>query len=290
MHGVKKVRLLIVLMILSIFLAGCVQQAEVSVSEVEKNVPGILNYVLRGEKGSINVELNSELKQHLADIPREYPCSPICPPETKIQQGFLDDKKQESYLINLVEQIKSKTDNKDDQVRIAVSLVQHISYDAITAERYFSDFGNYAKTMPRRYPYEVLYDNTGVCAEKARLLAFILRELGYGVVLFEFEHESHMTVGIKCDAHDFMGTGYCFIETTKPIIMTHKVPLATFEGDVNIVSYPKVITIKDGLSFDVSEEFNDAQELKRIISNEVVSREDYNKFLELRNKYNLFVV
>ena len=283
-------RLFIVLIIFSIFLTGCVQLHSEIVSEVEENIPGVFNYVLRGEKGSVNIELNSELKQYLAGISREYPCSPVCPPEIKIQQGFLDDKKQKSYLIDLVEQIKSKTDNKDDQARIAVSLVQHISYDAITAERYFSDFGNYARLMPKRYPYEVLYDNTGVCEEKARLLAFILRELGYGVVLFEFEHESHMAVGIKCESHDFKGTGYCFIETTKPTIITHKVSLSTFEGNIEISSYPKVIIIKDGPNFDSSEEFNDKKELKRIIINEVVSEKDYNKFLELRNKYDLFVI
>jgi len=37
----------------------------------------------------------------------------------------------------------------------------------------------------------VLYEDKGVCGEKSLLLAYLLRELGYGVVLFEFKPENH---------------------------------------------------------------------------------------------------
>ena len=98
----------------------------------------------------------------------------------------------------------------DDQARIAISLVQQIPYD-------WQTFG-----LENRYPYEVIYDNTGVCEEKSRLLAFLLRDLGFDVVLFSFESENHMAVGIMCPVqYSYKNTGYCFVETTEPTMITY---------------------------------------------------------------------
>ena len=89
-------------------------------------------------------------------------------------------------------------------------------------------FGNSNKTIKvsrgeldyARYPYEVLYDEKGVCGEKSELLAFILREMGYGVAFFYYPPENHEAIGIKCPKRHSVGrTGYCLIETTGPSIM-----------------------------------------------------------------------
>lgn len=102
---------------------------------------------------------------------------------------------QKNSLNELVRQIKLLTANKDDQARIAISLVQNIPYD-------YSKLGTVSTNV--RYPYEVLYENTGICEEKSLLLTYLLRELGYGIVLFEFKQENHMAVGIKSPLHILM--------------------------------------------------------------------------------------
>ena len=149
----------------------------------------------------------------------------------------------------MVTSIKSKTSNNDDQARIAINLVQQIPYD-------YS--GLYSTSSRERSPYEVLYDNKGVCGEKSKLLAYLLRELGYGVVLFEFSSQNHMAVGIKSPSqYDFKNSGYAFIESTSPTIPTDS------EGDYvgvrKLTSTPQIIQISDGSSFSsISEEYQDS--------------------------------
>jgi len=54
-----------------------------------------------------------------------------------------------------------------------------------------------------RYPYQTLYDNKGICTEKAYLASAIIGKMGYGTSLFEFKWKDkeigHMTLGLKVD-------------------------------------------------------------------------------------------
>jgi len=237
-------------------------------------------YVVRGEKGEIEFTVYLGLKNYLSGLPRYYICNPDCPSDSEIQLRFLDDPQQRKMLMNLVNKIKSKTNESDEQVRIAVSLVQKIPYDW---EGFQTD-SDYI-----RYPYEVLYDNRGVCAEKSRLLAFTLRELGYGVVLFEYSAENHMAVGIKCPVeYSYKKSGYCFIESTSPTIITDS------EGDYigagKLSSTPIVIKISDGKSFDsVFEEYNDAKEWNSIYNDNgpILDSYTYSRWVYLVKKYGI---
>ena len=75
-----------------------------------------------------------------------------------------------------------------------------------------------------KYPYEILYENKGVCSDKSRLLACLLKELGFGCVLFVYNSENHEAVGIKCPIPD------------------------------------EVVHVYDGIAFNsILEEYNDAQ-------------------------------
>lgn len=111
-----------------------------------------------------------------------------------------------------------------------------------------------------RYPYETLYLGRGVCADRSVLLAALLDELGFGVALFEFEAESHIAVGLACPAgFDYRGTGYAFIESTSPTIITDG------EGEyVNagrLRSMPEAILIAEGEVFaSIEVEAKDARE------------------------------
>jgi len=161
------------------------------------------------------------------------------PPTTKdFILRNLDNEVQDYYLSPLVNKIKNKTDNKNEQVRIAISLVQSIPYD----------WGAFrTNNIEGRYPYEVIYDMTGVCMEKSDLLAYLLRELDFGVVIFEFEIESHRAVGILCNNGNY-NTDYCFIESTD-YYPVGSIP-ANYVGGVNIRNaVPEIIFISEGYKY-----------------------------------------
>jgi hypothetical protein len=96
--------------------------------------------------------------------------------------------------------------NEDQTLELAVSFIQAIPYDEARAK---TDL-----THPR-YPYEVLYENTGICSDKTLLTVSVLRELGYGAGVFMWDKEQHMAAAVACpNEHSNYGTGYCIVETT----------------------------------------------------------------------------
>ena len=254
--------------------------------ELESNPENIsLKYVLRGKMNYIQFTVYGGVNKYLSNIPRYityYEGEPK--PTTKdFVMKYLNDEIQSEYLKPLAKEIEKITSNKDDQARIAISLVQHIPYDW---EGYVS------KNLESRYPYEVIYDNKGVCGEKSLLLAFLLRELGFGVVLFNFEVENHTAVGIKCPTqYSYRNTGYCFIETTRPTIITDC--QEEYVGVGKLTSTPEIIHVCDGISFNsVSEEYKDAQEWIRInelseSSGGYLDQYNYNRYNRLVNKYGI---
>lgn len=241
-------------------------------------------YVLRGTHSQIPYIVYGGMNDHLKSLPRYivYRMDKSPPTEMDFIMKDLDNKEQKPFIDPLVKEIENITSNKDDQARIAISLVQNIDYDSE---------GLKTGDIKGKYPYEVLYTGCGVCSEKSELLTYMLRELGYGVVIFRFEAETHDAVGIKCPPqYSYMDTGYCFVESTSPSIITYS------SGDYSVVgnsttkltSLPKKLEICDGNSFDsVSEEYKDAKTLDSIGTGKVLDEETYNKWLSLVNKYGI---
>ncbi len=116
---------------------------------VSKSFP----YVLRGEQGTLNLTLYEGVSREIA---KEDPYSYVGEKDRYMKFIYLPV--QEPFLIPLVDAIRGKTNDPDDQVRIAVSLVQQIPYD-----QEMLDSG----TLEIRYPYQTLFDNRGVCCEKS---------------------------------------------------------------------------------------------------------------------------
>jgi len=139
----------------------------------------------------------------------------------------IDNAVQKKALQPLVHEIEKKSSDPQEQAMIAIQMVQNIPYDW---ESY------HAGTLKRRYAYDVLYDNTGVCGEKSELLVFLLRELGFGVALFHYEEENHLAVAVECD--DDYGSGYCLVETN--------VPSEINEQQSTLYSEPKLFALADG--------------------------------------------
>jgi len=193
---------------------------------------------------------------------------------------YVSDPMQKTYLDAFVENIRERSELPPERARIAVSLIQHIPY---------------APTNRTLYPYEVLYYDMGKCEDKSILMAYILSKMGYGTALFLYYPEHHMALGLKCPKqYSTAGSGYCFVETTNPAIMTYS--NGTYVGVGKLTSKPEIIRISDGNSFDqIAEEYTDAQSYEAVINSAVwndnamyLDTFNYNQFGYLREKYGLF--
>jgi len=243
-------------------------------------------YVLRGKHSSMSYTVYGGMNNQLKGLPREITYYATPPTNLDFIMRDLNDEDQKQLLNPLIEEIQNITSNKDDQARIAISLVQNIDYDWD---------GFKSGNIEGKYPYEVLYTGCGVCSEKSELLVYLLRDLGYGVVVFRFDASGdfpgHDAVGIKCpQQYSYRGTGYCFVESTTPSIITDSSGDYSTVGTstTKLTNMPEVLKICDGNSFDsVSEEYNDAVTLNSIRNGKVLDKYNYNRWLSLVNKYGI---
>ncbi|MBT7296224.1 transglutaminase domain-containing protein, partial [Candidatus Woesearchaeota archaeon] len=213
----------------------CVDKYQIQPKEIE------LKFSFQGRNKIIKYIVYKGLNDYLSGLDRSISYYDYeSPPSIKdFALKKLDNTKQRKYLLPLVEEIKKISDKKDDQAKIAISIVQHIPYDWE---------GFKSNDLTGRYPYEVLYDKKGVCGEKSKLTAFLLRELGFGISLINFDLESHEAVGLKCPIDKgYKGTEYCFVEVTRPTTINH-VP-TTYVGVGELKSTPKIVVISDGYTY-----------------------------------------
>lgn len=154
---------------------------------------------------------------------------------------FLNNNNDEYIIQSIINQtIQATGTDGNSSVRVLVRFVQNIPYD-------WSDYNSISAKV--KYPYETLYLDTGVCADKSLLMAKLLNELGYGVALFNYENENHMAVGIECpyDKSNFK-SGYCFIEASD-VYPISQIP-ANYVGGANIRNaVPHVIVISEGKTY-----------------------------------------
>ncbi|MEE8565597.1 MAG: hypothetical protein V3S79_04320 [Candidatus Thermoplasmatota archaeon] len=288
----------IVFVLLFIQLSGCIDTSNnddgfwdfilpfVSSPEVDELLtdPKIvtMSFMYDGNMCNVDYIVYKGLNDYLASLTRNITYYDDPPTTKDFIIRDLDQNHQKIVLMSLVNYIANFTEDKDDQARIAVSMVQNIPYD---------DIGLESGLLNSKYPYEVVYTQTGVCGGKSVLLTFLLRELGFSVVIFEYEQDSHRAVGIKCPyEYSYNGTGYCFVETTAPSIITDSDK--EYEGVGKLSSY-ELIFICDGLSFDsVSEEYNDSIEYHRLLdladlNGGTLSPSNYDKWMNIANKYGL---
>ncbi len=259
------------------------------ISKYQTNSKNItLRYILRGEKEKINFIIYQEMVDYISQLPKSiYYSNDEKPSRQDFKLKKINEKEQRELLLPLVVEIQNAAENKNDQVRIAISIVQNIPYGEsnknITIR--FNQI-NYS-----RYAYEVLYDKKGACEGKSELLAFLLKEMGYGVVLFYYPLENHEVVGIKCpDKYSLKDTGYCFIETTGPSIISNN--QEDYLGLGKLSSNPEVIFISEGNSLGENlYEYKDARDLIKL--NEIIEEEGalnifrHYKLNSLKEKYGL---
>jgi hypothetical protein len=249
-----------------------------------------LNYTLNGKFGEINFVVYKKLADYLSKLPRymQYNSS-----EESVLLDFklrsLDNEEQNQLLLPLVIAIQNLTSNKDDQARIAISIVQNIPFGSSNKTLSFAGLAiDYY-----RYPYEVLYDMQGVCGEKSELLAVLLREIGYSSAFIYYKPENHEALGIKCPMEKSLNnSGYCFIETTGPSIITDY--QTGYVGIGQLKSTPQIIPIPDGnVIFGINSfyEYDDTKILDSIRQRSTdygtINFIQHLQFQELKKKYGL---
>ncbi len=247
-------------------ICGCsnltTKSGDTCVSEYQTNPKNIsLNYILRGEKGKIDFTVYQGIYDYLSKVPRSiYYTSNETPSRADFKLKNMNEEEQRELLLPLVVKIQEITDDKNDQMRIAISLVQNIEYNVSNKTApYIKNEINYS-----RYSYEVLYDEQGICGEKTALLAFLLREMGYNVSLFYYPQENHEALGIACPLiESFENTGYCFVETTGPAVLSDD-SIEYVEG-VTLSSEPQIMPLSEGDSLGMNlYEYKDAEMMKRL--------------------------
>jgi hypothetical protein len=269
-------------------LCGCsdllTKEGDLCVSGYQTNPKEVnLDYILRGEENSINFVAYEGLADYLADLPRSISYrGEEEPSKTDFKLRNINEEEQRELLLPLVVKIQNLTEDKTDQLRIAVSLVQNIPFGF--SEKNTTVRGtvlNYS-----RYPYEVLYDEEGVCGEKSELLAFLLRELGYEVALFYHSSENHESIGVGCSSkYGLDNTGYCFIETTGPAIITDS--SIEYVGGIKLLSEPEVFPLSTGASLEGGlYEYRDAKIMKKLREGSIVLFKE-SRLEKLKQKYGL---
>lgn len=121
-----------------------------------------------------------------------------------------------------IQAVGKKNNLNDDQiVELVLAFVQTIRYDDAKAAEITAG----GKAALTSYPYETLYLQKGVCADKSFLASMLLRDLGYGTALFTYDTENHMALGIQCPMqYSSYDSGYCYAETTSVGIRIGVIP------------------------------------------------------------------
>ncbi len=221
-----------------------------------------LSYYLNGQEYKILFTVYGGVNDYVSKLSRTIPLDgDNIPPRVDFKLRIINDEVQREAILPLVKRIQNLApDNKVEQARVAVSLIQNIPYRVSDKSAFIGG----TELDYSRYPYEVLYENQGICSGKSQLLAFLLRELGYGATIFFFPEENHEAVGIKCPAEkSFYGSGYCFVETGGPSIITDY--SMEFTEGITLDSKPDMLLISRGISLpEELQEYKDAKTLEGI--------------------------
>ncbi|MBI4116851.1 hypothetical protein HY449_03855 [Candidatus Pacearchaeota archaeon] len=270
--------------------AGMKKDRDVCISDYMNNPREInLKYFINGNESEINFTAYNGLVNYLSSLSEQisYRNDEI-PSRRDFKLRDISEKNQRELLMPLVVEIRNAAKTDLDQLRIATSIVQNIEWGNSNKTGRYQRFGvGYS-----RYPYEVVYDSMGVCGEKSELLAFLLKEMGYGVAIFYNAEENHESVGIKCPLEkSWHETGYCFIETSGPAIISDST--IEYAGGIKINSKPETMILSEGKSLPENmQEYEDAEFMMKMRSDlnnggRIINPFRVWKYNEIRKKYNI---
>lgn len=140
-------------------------------------------------------------------------------PPTDDYSVYVTDPADDAFISSLAARLKEtavwEKYSPKQTVEFVIAFVQNIKY-------VFDIISTGVEDYPR-YPLETLVDQEGDCEDTSILLASILKEMGYEVVLIYFpgEHMAHMAVGVKGEDlpgtyYEYEGARYYYVESTYP--------------------------------------------------------------------------
>ena len=104
--------------------------------------------------------------------------------------------------------------SEEEILELVIAFVQDIPYDDAKYNTMISDSGAAEESWPR-FPYEVLYDNAGICTDKSLLAVAMVNKLNYGTALFALDGKEHMAPAVQCtQGYSSYNSGYCYTEVT----------------------------------------------------------------------------
>ncbi|HHG84537.1 MAG TPA: hypothetical protein ENJ82_07300 [Bacteroidetes bacterium] len=212
----------------------------------------------QGAKLSVNLSLEAQVDQQYELAPHSFSYSGTLPKNWResYYAMYLSHASDQVAIGELLDQLQALQPgaSRDERAEMAVAFVQGaITYD-------WDTFHNIDQGRIR-YPYETLWDGTGVCADKSILLAKLLTNLGYGVVFFTYERANHMALGIQAPAgFGSYRTAYAFVESTSytPI---GRIP-DTYIGGIRLERNPLVVAAK-GAGRAIFEKISSNQEAEK---------------------------
>ncbi len=252
-----------------------------------------LDYVLRGEKKILKFIVYQGVYDYLAGLPREMTTIDVVPTLADFKYRNIEEEIQRDFLLDLVVVIQNLAPtSKEDQARIAISIVQNIPY-GFSDKNSSSPYG-VVDIGYTRYPYETLYEQQGLCGEKSELLVFLLKEIGYDAIFLRYFEENHEVVGIKCPKeYSLHGSGYCFVEATRPSIITDS--FGSYQGIGTLSSIPAILDTSENNKISLPNnmyEYKDARDW--VVANKALNgffgwlnKRSKDKKLELEIKYGL---
>lgn len=190
-------------------------QVSTPASPVVQANPSLKNFTWKynNQSFSLNADLSGALYQSYSTSPKVYTYYTGQEPQD-IREAFYglflkvkaEDGQTNGVLSLLRRQAADLNLGADESAAYAMSFIQYIPYDHAKIE---------AGNNNPYYPFETLYLQRGVCADKTFLAVLWLRTLGYGAAILDFPDSNHSAAGIACPAADSVaGSGYCYIETT----------------------------------------------------------------------------
>lgn len=151
---------------------------------------------------------------------------------------FLKEAKQDNTISKIASDIKAaslKNGLKDDELlELTIAFVQSIPYDEDRFELIIHS--DKSEDSYPNYPYEVLYNNKGICAGKTFLAVSLIKEFGYGVAMFDYDpviedEAGHIAPAIKCPKeYSSYDSGYCYTETTESGFKIGEIPIDIDDG------------------------------------------------------------
>lgn len=190
---------------------------ENSFPELSGETTKTFDWTYKNRKYGLDLVLYQSAYEYYRSLPKEYFYSGELPQnwEEEYYARFLESKGSDKTISQLAQKIRGlgeKNKLSENQiVDLVLAFVQSINYDDAKAKNILAKNGSERML----YPYELLWQQSGVCSDKSILAYAILREMGYGAALFIYEDNNHMSVAVQCPKnYSTYGSGYCYAETT----------------------------------------------------------------------------